>query len=219
VRSDPPSPAHIRWKSLAPDAPREEYFDALREVLAEYYLAEPENPYRLSGRSSGAARWEETRRCFVDAVHRDGDFMDVGCANGLLLESLVGWCAERDLAIRPFGIDFIPELIDCARARHPGREDAFEVANAFHWRPGRRYDYVRTNLEYVPVADRRKFLNRLRDRAVAPGGRLIVAAYWPERTAEPVEVPAVIGALGFRIDGCTGAPGVSVAWSDGAGAA
>jgi hypothetical protein len=217
MRNDPPSPARRSWESLAPDAPREEYFAALREALAEYCLADPGNPYRLSGRSSGAVRWEETRRCFVDAVHRDGDFMDIGCANGLLLESLVGWCAERGFAIRPYGIDFITELIDYARARHPGRETAFEVANAFHWQPGRRYDFVRTNLEYVPVADRRGFLKRLRDRAVAPAGRLIVAAYWTERIEEPVDVPTVIEALGFSVDGRTGAPGVSVAWTDRAG--
>ncbi|MHC4934144.1 MAG: hypothetical protein ACYTGV_18380 [Planctomycetota bacterium] len=68
------------------------------------------------------------------------------------------------------------------------------------------------------MADRREFLQRLRDRAVAPGGRLIVAAYWAERTEEPVGVPTIMEELGFAVDGQTSAPGVSVAWTDGAGA-
>jgi hypothetical protein len=46
--------------------------------VTEYYLADPSNPYQQSGRSSGAERWEETRRCLVKAIHRSGDFIDIG---------------------------------------------------------------------------------------------------------------------------------------------
>ena len=67
---------------------QERFFADMRRVTAEYSLAEPDNPYRQSGRAKGAARWEESRRCIAEAIQRDGDFMDIGCANGLLLESL-----------------------------------------------------------------------------------------------------------------------------------
>lgn len=78
----------------------EDFFEASKAALAAYCLADPANPFRQSGRSSGAARWEETRRPLAEAVHRDGDYLDVGCANGLLLETPIGWCAARGITIR-----------------------------------------------------------------------------------------------------------------------
>jgi SAM-dependent methyltransferase len=183
-------------------------------VLSEWYLSRPDDPYRQSGRSRGAERWEQTRRCIADAIHRDGDFMDVGCANGLLLETLIGWAAERGHAIRPYGIDFIPELVELARRRHPrAARDAFDVANAFYWRPGRQYDWVRTNLEYVQERDWPEFLQRQYELAVVEGGRLIVCAYGSNR--EPArDVATIVEKLGYRPAGSSGAPGVSLAWID-----
>ncbi len=210
---DARTPAQRRWESLPPDAPRDEYFEASHDVMAEYYLSDPTNPYRMSGRSKGAERWEETRRCIADAVDRDGDFMDIGCANGLLLETLMVWAAEKGHSIRPHGIDFIAELVDYARARHPGHERLLEVANAFYWKPRRQYDFVRTNLEYVPKADWPEFIGRLLDLAVAPGGRLIVCHYADPN--EPlVDVSAVLEQLGYTAAGRSAAPGVSLAWVD-----
>ena len=66
-------------------------------------------------------------------------FLGVGCANGLLLESLTRWCGERGHTVEPHGVDFVPELVDLARARHPGKDGQFEVANAFYWRPACRW--------------------------------------------------------------------------------
>ncbi len=212
MSSNSASPARQRFAALPSDAPRDQYFCALRDVLAEYYLADPKNPYQQSGRSSGAARWEESRRCIAEAIHRDGDFMDVGCANGLLLESLVEWAGARGHSIRPHGIDFIPELIRLARQRHPTvPPDAFEVANAFYWDPSRRYDWVRTELVYVPAQDQGVFAKRLYDRAVASGGRLVVCHY-RSRDEPTVDVGAILESIGGQIAGRASAPGVDVAW-------
>jgi hypothetical protein len=63
------SSALERWRCLPAETPREEYFEALRDAVTEYYLADPSNPYQQSGRSSGAERWEATRRCLVKAIH------------------------------------------------------------------------------------------------------------------------------------------------------
>jgi SAM-dependent methyltransferase len=112
-------PALERWRALPRDSDRDEYFRILREAVAEFYLADPSNPYQQSGRSSGAERWKETRRCLVRAIHRDGDFLDVGCANGLLLETLIVWAEEEGFSIRAHGIDVVPELIELARQRFP----------------------------------------------------------------------------------------------------
>jgi SAM-dependent methyltransferase len=169
-------PKREQWRKLARDSPRELYFDVLRAAVSEYYLADPSNPYQQSGRSSGAERWEETRRCFVQALHRSGDFLDIGCANGLLLESLTAWATEAGITLRPHGLDFVPELIELARKRFPNHYDSFIVANALYWTPARQYDFVRTNLEYVPVQDWNAFIHQ-QYAAVAPGGRLIVCHY------------------------------------------
>ena len=56
------------------------------------------------------------------------------------------------------------------------------------WRPQRRYDYVRTELAYVPPHRRRDLVERLLRDVVAPGGRLIVCDYGSGRLPE-VETP------------------------------
>ena len=210
---DPKSVARIRWELLSPDAPRDEYFEALHDVLAEHYLADPGNPYQQSGRGSGAERWEESRRCVADAVHRSGHFMDIGCANGLLLETVMVWVQERGLTIQPHGIDFIAGLVELAKERLPRHAGSFEVANVYYWEPRRRYDFVRVSIEDVPRADREAFTRRLLDRTVAPGGRLIVCNYWSE--AEPrIDVPGLLEGMGFRVSARSEIPGVSLGCVD-----
>jgi SAM-dependent methyltransferase len=203
-----------RLSYLYEHAPRDEYFEAAREAITEYFLADPSNPYQQSGTSSGPERWK-MRRCIVQAIHRDGDFLDVGCANGLLLECLVGWAAESGFTIRPHGLDFVPELLELARQRLARFNPMFELANAFYWRPTRRYDFVRTNLEYVQRPDWPEFLAR-QFSAVADGGRLIVCHY---RNVEDeiLDVPALLTRLGYDIVGHAEVPGKSVAWCERSG--
>lgn len=189
---------------------RDEFFANSQRELAELYLADPSNPYQQSGRSSGAARWHETRSFIADAVDRDGSFLDVGCANGLLLETLALWLTDQGLTIEPFGLDFIPELVDLARERIPhGR---FWVHNAWSWVPPRSFDYVRTNLEYVPVADRSEFVERQRGW-VAGGGRLILCHY-RDRGTEQIDAAEFLETHGYGVVGAAAADGVSVAWTD-----
>jgi 2-polyprenyl-3-methyl-5-hydroxy-6-metoxy-1,4-benzoquinol methylase len=203
-------PKREQWRTLPRDAPREVYFEVARSAMAEYYLADPSNPYQQSGRSSGAERWEETRRCFVQALHRNGDFMDVGCANGLLLETLIAWAAEAGYVLRPHGVDFIPELVELARKRLPDHQNSFTIANAFDWIPPRQYDFVRTNLEYVPLTDWTEFVRR-QYAAVAPSGRLIVCHY--RNVDEPYIDPGVtVERAGFTVGGRIEAPGVASVW-------
>jgi 2-polyprenyl-3-methyl-5-hydroxy-6-metoxy-1,4-benzoquinol methylase len=203
-------PKRDQWLNLSRDAPREVYFDVLRAAVSEYYLADLSNPYQQSGRSSGAQRWEETRRCFVQALHRSGDFIDVGCANGLLLESLAAWAKEIGFTLRPHGLDFVPELLKLAQKRFPDYQDSFTVANAFYWVPSRQYDFVRTNLEYVPPTDWTEFVER-QFVAVSPGGRLIVCHY--RNPDEPyVDPGSVVERSGHVVVGRTDAPGVAAVW-------
>jgi 2-polyprenyl-3-methyl-5-hydroxy-6-metoxy-1,4-benzoquinol methylase len=198
--------------ALYVDAPRDVYFEAVRAAITDHYLADPSNPYQQSGTTSGPERWKATRHCIVEAVHRGGDFLDVGCANGLLLEDLIGWAAERGFSLRPHGIDFVPELIELTRRRFPAHASSFEVANAFYWTPRRQYDFVRTNLEYIQPAAWPEFIAR-QYSAVADGGRLIVAHYRNETDAR-VDIRALLTDLGYLVVGGAEVPGKSFAWCE-----
>lgn len=215
-RQDAKGPAASRLDSLQPDSPIDVYFNALRAAVTEYYLAEPDNPYRGSGRSSRARRWEESRRCIADAVDRDGDFLDVGCANGLLLESLLRWLQPKGIAIQPHGVDFVPKLIELARTRLPQLPGNFHHANVWDWTPPRRYDFVRTNLDYLPERYWDEWVRRQWKRLVAPGGRLILCWYYSSSEAgNPQPSPSdVLESLGYPVAGTTRALGTEVAWAD-----
>lgn len=217
MTADDRGPAVRQFEALPPDSPIDHYFDALKAAINESYLSGPGNPFRQSGRSSGAERWEESRRCIVDAIHRDGSFLDVGCANGLLLESLEGWLAQRSIRIEPCGVDFVPELVELARKRLPHADRGnFHFANVWDWGPPRQYDFVRTNLDYVPEPHWTEWVMRQWDRLVAPGGRLILCWYYSSRDAgQPQPSPRrVMEDLGLTVTGTTAALGTEVAWAD-----
>ena len=157
------------------------------EVYEEHYLAS-EDPRRQSGFGGDEARWQAARQPIARAIDRAGSFLDVGCANGCLLESLVRWSPHP---IEPYGLDFSPRLVELARARLPQWADRFFVGDALEWEPEptRRFDFVRTELVYAPEERWRELVERLLSRVVAPGGRLIVCGYGSPRSgllAHPV---------------------------------
>ncbi|HZU99470.1 MAG TPA: class I SAM-dependent methyltransferase [Planctomycetota bacterium] len=152
----------------------EDFFTRELALHESAYLA-TDDPRAQSGFRGDAARWERARRVIARAIDEDGAFLDVGCANGLLLESLVAWTALDGRRIEPFGLDISERLAALARAR-VGAERIF-VGNALTWRPPRRFDFVRTELVYVPEARRAEYLTRLLRDVVAPDGRLIVCSY------------------------------------------
>ena len=62
---------------------------------------------RQSGKSGTAEDWERSRSHVADAIDRDGSFLDVGCANGYLLECLDRWTSFE---IEPYGLEISPDL-------------------------------------------------------------------------------------------------------------
>jgi hypothetical protein len=107
------------------------------------YLA-GEDPRAQSGFHGSAARWEAARRPIVEAIDSDGTFLDVGCANGLLLESVVEW---SQFAVEPYGIDFAPGLVELARTRLPQWADRIWHADVRCWEPPFRFDFVHARVE------------------------------------------------------------------------
>lgn len=176
-------------------------------VIVPAYLA-GDDPRAQSGSSGDDAHWAYARGLLADAIDRDGSFLDVGCASGYLMETLAGWCRERGHAIEPYGLDISPELARLARRRLPRWADRIYVGNAIDWVPPRRFDCVRTGLEYVPPRRQRDLVERLLRDLVVPGGRLILGVFSEERGATragPSEEERV-AAWGFKVAGRTERP-------------
>jgi hypothetical protein len=106
------------------------------------------------------------------------------------MESVVTWAKQDGHAVEPYGLDISEKLAQLARQRLPQWRERIFVGNALFWEPPRRFDFVRTELVYVPVSLRRRYIERLLERVIVPGGRLIVCSYGSSRPegvrAEPL---------------------------------
>jgi SAM-dependent methyltransferase len=182
----------------------ETWHRCIQTLLEAAYLPS-ESPYGQSGSSGDAEHWEQRRRVIAEAIHRDGTFLDVGCANGLLMETLPGWAAARGHRIEPHGLDISPQLAALARRRLPAWADRIHVGNAATWTPPRRYDFVRTELAYVPPGHEPRLISHLIERVVAPGGRLILCAYRPRGDLDAAEIVGDLRAWGWPPGGEAGA--------------
>jgi SAM-dependent methyltransferase len=158
----------------------EEFFRSEQALHERKYLAGT-NPRQQSGFGRDEHDWKRFRRPIADAVHKNGCFLDVGCANGLLMESVVTWSREDGHILEPYGLDISEGLADLARSRLPAWRDRVFVGNALVWTPPMQFDFVRTEMVYVPMARRREYIERLLNSFVAEGGRLIVCSYGSSR--------------------------------------
>ena len=179
--------------------PKEFLEELLR--LERTYLAETE-PARQSGFLGGESRWRPERELILEAVDEDGDFLDVGCANGYLLECLLNWAEEKGIRLTPFGIDYGSGLVELARERLPQFASHFWVANAWDWTPSRKFHYVYTMTDLVPERLLRDYLARVIDRYVDKGGRLIVGGYGSCSKSQPApDITAILTGFGLRVSG------------------
>jgi SAM-dependent methyltransferase len=133
-----------------------------------------DDPRWQSGFDGDPELWRQARALVLDAVPGDGSLLDVGCANGHLMECLDGWARERGLALALYGLELDPALADEARRRLPRWAHRIYTGNASDWVPPRRFTYVRTGLEYVAPGREPALIARLLRDVVEPGGRLLV---------------------------------------------
>jgi len=177
-----------------------QWYEARKEATAIAYLSR-DNPRAQSGHGGDEGRWRYTRVLMVlEAIHKDGSFLDVGCANGYLIECLQKWIDGTGVQVEFCGLDISDALIELARKRLPDTPDRFFVANAVSWTPNRRFDFVHAHeLSYAPKHRERQFLEHLLDDYLNPGGRLIIGP-WAVRRDFP-DLEERLGSWGYEPTG------------------
>jgi diadenosine tetraphosphate (Ap4A) HIT family hydrolase/SAM-dependent methyltransferase len=163
----------------------------MARLIVPAYLAAA-TPWQGSGKSGTERDWEHARSHIGHAIDRDGSFLDVGCANGYLLECLPRWTPH---ALDRYGLDIAPELVALARQRLPELADRLYTGNALDWTPPRRFTFVRAGLEYVPPHRRREVVERL----LGWCERLIIGVFGEELEARPTE--ELLTSWGLRVAG------------------
>ena len=129
--------------------------------------------------------YEDMKQAFSRIVPADASVLEVGCGEGDLLAALPN--------TRRMGIDYLPDAIERARARHP--DISFEVGDATAGAGARiesaasgAWDAVISDRLCHSVLDIKALLTGLK-RQMAPGGRVYLTAFnylWelPVRLAE-----------------------------------
>jgi hypothetical protein len=204
-----------------------DYYQHTLKLLEDSYLAADERGDLAGGSGSGGglARWYRKRKVIAAAFDHDGTWLDVGCANGLLMETLRGWTAERHVRVEPYGLELSERVAERARVRLARWAGRVWSGNVMTWMPPMRFDYVTLLPEFVPAELRGAMLVRVRDQFLNPAGRLIVSCYRPgaapgqhDRGAQ--SAPQLLCELGFAAAGFAevqdedGTLWTSVAWLD-----
>ncbi len=156
------------------------WFAEVKDVLETAYTAAP-TPWQQSGKSGTFEEWTRLRLPNIAAVNRAGSYLDIGCANGYLLECLLAWGTLKGVTIVPYGLDYSARLVELAQKRLPLYAGNFYVGNAFYWQPPHRFDYVRTELAYVPRNYRRTFVEYLLANFLTDDGKLLLSDYRSRR--------------------------------------
>ncbi|CAG7644294.1 class I SAM-dependent methyltransferase [Paenibacillus allorhizosphaerae] len=167
----------------------EQWFETHNRFCTAHYLA-ADNPRGQSGHSGDERHYFQTHAMLLQAIHKNGTFIDVGCANGYLLESLDRWTKSLGFyELEWYGLDISKGLIELAKQRLPEWTGRFFVGNAFTWVPDvPKFDFVCVKeLSYVPKKRRRAFLEHVLQHYVAPGGRLILGPNSERQEARELE--------------------------------
>jgi SAM-dependent methyltransferase len=175
-----------------------EWHERVEESLIDAYLA-TDDPRQQSGKGGDEDVWRWSRELILDVFGPRTTFLDVGCANGYLMESARRWGIERGIDVEPYGLDISWRIAALARHRLPHWADRIWTGNAIDWEPPMRFDVVQAGLDEVPPPRRRELVDRILARFLVPGGKLVFRANrvgdsWPDPGAQLRE-------LGFQPDG------------------
>lgn len=187
-------------------------------LIENAYLAAGPGPGGSGNSEDGAGAWRAKRQHLAIPMDHDGDWLDVGCANGHLLATLPAWAAERGIEIRPHGLELLPRVAELARSLQPDLAERIWTGSVMDWSPPRRFHYVTALDDAVPPGRLADLVDRLVSEVVAPGGRLIISSY-TERASDPRPLFDHLAAAGHPADGTIhidrpGAHPLITAWID-----
>jgi hypothetical protein len=155
----------------------EQFSSGCAEASGRVYISR-DNPRAQSGHGSDVFRWRNVRWLILEAICGDGTFIDVGCANGHLIESLDNWMNDTGVAVEFHGLEISDELYRFACDRLPSYRPRLYHGNALYWKPAVQFDYVYTMiLPDFPLSMRKSFLDNMWDNYVKPEGRLILGPW------------------------------------------
>ena len=174
-----------------------EWHARVEEPLIDAYLSVADVRAQ-SGKGGDETDWRWARELVLDAFPPKATFLDVGCANGYLMESVVRWGAERGIDVEPYGLDISWRIAALARFRLPHWADRIFVGNAIEWTPARTFDVVQIGIDEVPSPRRRELVDRVLKTFVAPGGSLVFRA---SRVGDEFDPVSRLEQIGLRPDG------------------
>jgi hypothetical protein len=145
------------------------WHNAVEEVLIDAYLAS-DDPRAQSGKGGDESEWRWARELVLDAFPRKGTFLDVGCANGYLMESVHRWARERGMEIEPYGLDISWRIAALAKQRLPHWADRIFVGNVIDWEPPMKFDVVQSGLDEGTPRRQRELVDRIQRELLVPGG-------------------------------------------------
>ncbi len=178
----------------------EEHLEAIR-FLENAYL-EHVDPIKQSGFSGGEKRWQEERSPLMHSINGDGDFLDIGCAVGHLAKCVADWGSERGFTLIPHGLDLNPRLIREAISRSPDCAHQFWVANAWGWKPLKRFRWVYAIWDVTPLALMPELIDHYLEHALTDDGTLIVGAYGSKsRNTPPLDIAEFLRSAGLPVSG------------------
>jgi len=116
--------------------------------------------------------WRIAREVILEAVDKDGSFLDIGCANGLLLKDLCAWVKEtKGIELVPYGIDIDKDLIKECKEKNSKFKNNFFVVNMENFIPKKKFTFIHSNFSVT-----QKFLAKYL-KMLEPDGRLILTLY------------------------------------------
>ena len=203
---------------MSPDRRAAAWDQVTGRRLEAAYLAGGAGPRGSGAGSDDAGQWRAKRQHLAVPMDRDGDWLDVGCANGHLLATLPVWAAEQGVQVRAHGLELMAPVADLARRLHPDLADRIWTGSITTWEPHRSFDFVTALEDAVPPDQLGQLVERLLGRFVAPGGRLILSTY-TNRDAAPRPLVEHLRAIGRAPDGIIhidrpGRPPLLTVWLD-----
>jgi SAM-dependent methyltransferase len=132
-----------------------------------------------SGSSGDMVRWRARHQPIASAFNRDGTWLDIGCANGLLMATLPDWVAEKGHTVQAYGLDLSARIAERARIRYPRFTDRIWTGDVMSFEPPNRFDFVTALSDAVAPNRCAAMVERIARLYLKKSGRVILSCYGP----------------------------------------